>query len=276
MKKIAPIIAALAIASISAPMYYTFTGKVIFVAADEGGYAAAHGIRAQSPVSFVFVVDTARLAYNRMDGTTIMKPDTTTGPGYSADYFFDSLITPSLFSGAIGDNESGSFLGYRTRTDFGSTTHYSLAFQTIIGNPDPATQLIINIPDSGAADWMPKVGQAVAAVESYTDSTAANSSASMTLTLTAISAIRPAGVRPAAPVAANWLETRLLEGSLLLENRSGRKAMAKVRDASGKTVGSQSIGEKATLPLASLPRGELFLEVTAGAGRKPARLHFVN
>lgn len=264
MKKIALVLAAIAY-SFSAPTYYTFTGKVTFLVGDVGGYAASHGIHAGSPVTYIFAVDTSRNAYTRFDGITDVKPDSiNVGTGYRADYFFDSLIAPSLFSPAVTDTASGSYLGYHTATIIEMKSRYSLAFQTMIGNPDHGTQILFYLPDSGFVDFMPKVGTAVSASESYLDSSAASFSASLSMTLTAISNTRPSnGLRPIASAASSWFGADLDGESLLLRNHSGNKAAVRVMDASGKTVVTLSMGEKAALPASHLPRGKFFLEVTS-------------
>src|SRR5437879_2585688 len=114
MKKSILFLAAIALGSAcAAPLYYTFTGTVVLVADDQGGYAAAHGIKAGTAVSFVFDVDTSRLAYYLDKGVkTELQDSINEGQGYRADYFFDSLITPSLFSPVVTDNTSGQFMGY--------------------------------------------------------------------------------------------------------------------------------------------------------------------
>lgn len=277
MKRFILIGAVLAIsASFSAPQYYTFNGKINFVPSDIGGYAATHGIRAGVAVTYLFVVDTARTAYTLHNGTPNNMPDTLNeGTGYRADYFFDSLITPSLFSPAVTDSSSGSYLGYRTTTKSGANFRYALAFQTTIGNPDHRTQIVLFVPDTGSSNFLPKVGDVVSATEAYKNGSTASSSASMSLTLTAISNTKPANLlRPGKPMASAWMEAELRNGTLILQNHSGKKAVAKVLDASGKTSLAYSVGEWAAIPLATLPSGRLFLEVTSQGGRQPARQTF--
>ncbi|GEM_PF-3261771 len=249
----------------AAPTYYTFSGKVSIVAADKGGYAAAHDIKAGTSVTFIFAVDTSRLAYNRFKGVTETRADSiNSGTGYHADYFFDSLITPSLFQGAVTDTASGSFLGYHTVTKIGANTRYSLAFQTIIGNSEHGTQVFINMLDSGAADYMPKVGTAVAATEDFFDSTLANSSVSLTLTCTAVGSTKPTiGVRVPAPAASAWMHAEMRDGTLLLQNHSGRMASPWIRNAAGKNLLVLSLNSETAIPAAALPQGTLFLEVAA-------------
>jgi hypothetical protein len=273
MKKAAFIPAAFCIAyAFSAPTYYTFTGTVSFLASDVGGYAAAHGIHAGSAVTYYVAVDTARSGYDKFRGVVEPKPDIN-NPGYTADYFFDSLLTPSLYSPAVTDTASGSNLGYHTVTTSGTTTRYSLAFQFTFGNPDHRTQLLINIPDSGKADFMPKVGAKVAAVESYVDSSIANSGASMFLTLTAISGTRPNALRPASPATAAWMNTEWRNGDLVILNHSGKPASAKIMDVSGKKILAQTLGEKSVLSLSTFPHGSLFLEVSApGTGQASSQM----
>jgi len=111
--------------------------------------------------------------------------------------------------------------------------------------------------------------------ESYVDSSVASSGASMTLTLTAISTTKPSnGVRSLGMVAKAWTNAELHAGALIIENHSGKKAVAKILDASGKTIVALSMGDKATIPASSLPRGKLFLEVTAPGQGEPVRQAF--
>jgi hypothetical protein len=273
MEKTTLILAAITLThSFSAPIYFTFTGKVAFVPADVGGYAAAHGIKAGTPVSYFFVVDTSADAYTRFEGTTDLKPDIA-NPGYRADYYFDSLIAPSLFSPAVTDGASGSFFGYHTLTTLGTSVRNTVAFQTLIGNPDHGTQIIITLTDTSSTRFLPKLGDVVSATEAYVDSSAASSSASMSMTLTGISGTKPNALRAPVPAAGNWMSAELQDGNLILRNLSGGKAVVKVLDAGGKTVASRSIEEKAALSVASLPRGKLFLEAIPAHG-KPVRQAF--
>ncbi|MEO7424604.1 MAG: hypothetical protein ABI036_05410 [Fibrobacteria bacterium] len=267
MKKTAFILAAFAIAySFSAPIYFTFTGKVGFVPSDAGGYAAAHDIKPGSTVTYFFVVDTSAAPYSRLDGTTTLKSDIANA-GYRADYFFDSLIAPSLFSPAVADSASGSFFGYHTTTSSGTSALNTVAFQTLIGNPDHGTQVILYIPDTSSTVFLPKVGDVVSGSEAYVGPSGASSSATLSLTLTAIGNARPNAFRPRVRAAGNWMSAELLEGSLMLRNRSGEKAVAKVLDASGRTFAFRSLEEKTVIPAASWPRGKLFLEVTPARGK---------
>jgi hypothetical protein len=275
MKKAILILTALTIAySFSAPIYFTFTGKVNLVPSDVGGYAAAYGIHAGSPVTYIVVLDTAQNGYTRFDGTITDKPDIN-NEGYRANYFFDSLVAPSLFSPAVTDDASGSFFGYQTVTTLGASSRYSVAFQTLIGTPDTGTQIIIYVPDTSATVFLPKVGDVVTATESYNKGSAASSSVSMSLTLTAIGGTKPSnGVRSYVHMASTWMNAEVREGSLLLRNHSGKKAMVKVMDASGKAIFALSMGDKAAISLSSLPRGELFLEVTATGGEPVLQAFF--
>jgi hypothetical protein len=196
MKTYAFFIAVLVANAFPASMYYTFTGTIGFVPEDRGGYAAAHGIRSGSPVTYIFEVDTAREAFTKFQGTKEPKPDLN-NPGYAANYFFDSLITPSLFSPAVTDSASGSYLGYRIIITSGSIVRRSFQFQVTIGNPDKRAQVILSFPDTTENDFMPKIGTKAAGAETYIDSSVASSSATSTLTCTAISSTRPSlAVRP--------------------------------------------------------------------------------
>src|SRR3954464_15833899 len=103
----------------SALTYFTFTGAIDEVSDDEGGYAAAHGVKAGNYVSYVFAVDTARKAYSIADGQkTELNDSTSTVIDYQVDFFFDSLVTAPIFSTAAA-KDSGSFVGMRVKTAFG-------------------------------------------------------------------------------------------------------------------------------------------------------------
>lgn len=277
MKKFALILALLSLAyAFPAPVYYTFTGTIAFIPVDQGGYAASHGIKVGGPVTYIFVVDTALNGFTKYAGTPVNKNDVNTGEsGYTSNYFFDSLITPSLFSAAVSDTGTGAYYGYHTITSSGGVTRYSTALQTMIGNPDRETQIIIGVPDTGAANWLPKLGKSVSATESYIDSSAAASSASVTLVLTSISDTRPSnGIRLPGTAASSWMSAELQAGALVIQNHSGKKASARIMDAAGKTMVALSIGEKAVVPAAALPAGRLFLEVTSSGQVEPALQSF--
>jgi hypothetical protein len=79
-------------------------------------------------------------------------------------------------------------------------TGNTAAFQVTFGNPDHQTEFQISIPGSTDQVFLPVVGATVTAGESYVDSSVATSSASMTLTLTAVSATKPSiGIRAYSP-----------------------------------------------------------------------------
>ena len=266
MKKSAFAMVALSAAyAFAAPVYYTFVGTIGFVPEDRGGYAAAHNIRPGAAVNFVFVVDTALAAFTKFQGVKEPKPDIG-NPGYDANYFFDSLITPSLFSGAVTDSASGSYLGYRITTTVGARVSHSLQFQVTTGNPDKRAQIIVSIPDSGRTDWMPRVGDKAAGAETYIDSSVASSSATMTLTCTAVSSTRPNGIRARAAGNASGMRAVSRGESVYFENRTGTMVTVAIMDAMGKTLLSRSIGDRAEIPLSYLPRGELFLEAKGPGG----------
>ncbi|MDB5102494.1 MAG: hypothetical protein JWP91_183 [Fibrobacteres bacterium] len=264
MKKTLLLLAALgAMNAFPVPTYYTFTGKINFVPQDQGGYAAAHGIRAGNAVTYVFAVDTAVNGFTKSKGAKLTKPDSINeGTGYRADYYFDSLIAPSLFSPAVTDSSSGSFFGFHTASKLGANFRYAAAFQTIIGDNKHFTQVIINIGDATATTFLPVVGAQVTASEAYSDSSAAASSASMTMTLTGVSATRPViGIRPTGPMRQGWMQADLRNGALVLRNRSGGRAEASILGLSGKTLQAISMEEYATMPLAGLPRGLYLLRM---------------
>src|SRR4051812_30261157 len=113
MKKTALILTAFALANaFPATTYFTFTGTIAFLPTDQGGYSAAHGIHVGDPFTYVFAVDTTRDGFTKDGGVLTNKPDINTGAppsGYTTNYFYDSLITPSLFSAAVTDSATGSF-----------------------------------------------------------------------------------------------------------------------------------------------------------------------
>lgn len=266
MKKSTLLVVALTAAgAFAAPMYYTFVGTIGFVPEDRGGYAAAHNIRPGSTVNLVFVADTAREAFTKFQGVVKLKPDIS-NPGYAANNFFDSLLTPSLFSGAVTDSASGSYLGYRITTTVGTRVSHSFQLQVTTGNPDKRAQVILSFPDSGRADWMPRVGDKAAGTETYIDSSVASSSATMTLTCTAVSSTRPNGIRARAIGNAHGMRAVSRGESVYFENRTGKMVTVAIMDASGKTVLSRSIGGRSEISLRSLPRGELFLEAKGPGG----------
>lgn len=216
----------------AAPMYYTFTGTVALLVDDKGGYAAAHDIKAGTGVSYVFQVDTARAAFFLDKGAkTEMADSIDEGRGYRADYFFDSLVTPSLFSAAVTDNASGEFMGYHTATSLGTTMRYSAALQTILGDNAKQTQVLLYLMNAGATEFLPKLNDMISATEMYNDGSTATSSVSMNLKCTGISATKPAAIRPIARAHGHRPGARSA-GSLLIDPgarvflASGRRASA--------------------------------------------------
>lgn len=265
-------VAALAASAFAAPKYYTFTGTVIFVVQDQGGYAAAHNIKSGSAVTYVFAVDVANNGYSLLDGKKTDMPDSIMPtPGHKTDYFYDSLTTASVFSAAFPATQEGTFFGYHSTTTYGSSTLNSAVFQSLIGLPEHGTQIIINIPDTSSVDFLPKLNAAVTATENYVDSTAANSSVSMTMKLTAISDTKPSnGVRPVAATGGAWLRAAWNGGSLVVRNGSGRPAHGALLDAAGKTMKEFALGETAMLPPESLPEGFFVLKATTEGGAAAA------
>jgi hypothetical protein len=255
----------------AATTYYTFTGKIVFIPQDDGGYAASHGIKVGNTVTQVWAVDTGRLGFDLQDGVRTDKPDTSgTGGGYFADMFYDSLVTPSLFSPAVTDLSSGSYFGFRTVTTLGTQSRYSTALQVIIGPRTGQTQVIVTVPDSGKAEFLPKIGTTVSVVEGYTRGTDA-SSASLTMTCTAIGTTLPnIAVRPAPGAGPRWADIDWNGGTLLVRTLPGRAAAASIRDASGRRVFAAPRAETIRIPAASLPRSPFVLELT-GNGASFAR-----
>lgn len=251
----------------AAPMYYTLTGKIILIPQDQGGYAAAHGIAVGNTFSYIFVVDTAQAGVIIEKGAVGYRVDTVnTGTGYRADYFFDSLVTPSLFSAAITDSSNGVFYGFQTATKIGTSALYNAAFQTIIGDSHRETQVLINLKDTSATDFLPKVGATLSATELYADSSGATSSAALNLTVAAISATKPSsGVLPRAAAQAR-LQARMAGGDLLIRNASGHGAQAHIVNAAGQDLLDLTLGENAKVPASALPRGLFFLRMKSVEG----------
>jgi hypothetical protein len=279
MKKILSLLVAFGVMpAFAAPAYFTFTGTITFVPSDVGGYAAAHGISRGRAVTYVFLVDTTVNGFVKESGAKRIKPDSINeGRGYRADYFFDSLVTPSLFSAAVTDSNSGSFFGYHVTTTSGTTVNNTAALQMILGDQDHFTQVIVYIPNPASAVFLPAVGTAVSATELYNDSSAGTSSASMSMTLTAISDTRPViGVRTPGPARPAWLSAGFQDGSLVMRNRSGGAASARILDAAGKTALRLSLGQDAAIPASALPRGPFFLRVSAPDRGEPVLRAFVH
>ena len=245
----------------SAPTYYTFTGKVNFVPQDQGGYAAAHGIAHGSAVTYVFKVDTSLNGYTLTKGvkdTNTDIPDA--GTGRSTNYFFDTLIVPSLFSAAIHDRTSGSYFGYSNQLN----SHVTSAIQTIIGNANHNTQVIIYLPDT-TINFLPHLGDSVQSTEGFSDSSTASSSVTMTLVVTGISNTPPASIGNRFPTltAQPWVWAGLQGGSLWVQNHSGHNAEVRILNASGTTTQSLLCGESVSLPMSGLPQGIFVLRVGA-------------
>jgi len=238
MKKSAILVAALSVScAFAAPLYFTFVGPISFVPEDRGGYAAAHNIRVGTTVAYVFVVDTTLEGFTKFQGTKKTTPDIN-NPGYAADYFFDSLITPSLFSPAVTDSASGSYLGFRTIIS-GTMVRHSLQLQTTIGNPDKRAQVILSFADTGGVAFLPKVGDKAAGTETYIDSSVASSSATMTMTCTAVSATRPSSLFRPLSSASRSLRAVSRGENVYFLNRNGSGAVVDVRNAAGKSVRSR-------------------------------------
>jgi len=217
MKTSVLLLAAVALGSAwAAPMYYTFSGTVGLVASDMGGYAASHNIKAGTAVSFVFEVDTARVAYFLDKGVeTEMQDSIDVGQGYHADYFFDSLVTPSLFSPAVTDNSSGEFMGYHTATKLGTNMSYSAAIQTILGDDATQTQLIIYLTNAGETEFLPKLNEVVSATEMYNAGSTASSAVSLNLKCTGISATKPNAIQDITRTRAPLAGARMTDGLLI-------------------------------------------------------------
>ena len=252
-----------AINAFTAPLYFTFTGKINFVPQDIGGYAAAHGYRAGVEVTYIVVVDTARIGYTELNGVKKNQPDSINeGRGYRADYFFDSLLTPSLFSPAVTDLSSGSNLGYHITMKLGANTSNTASFQVTIGNPNHRTQIQVTIPNSTDNLFLPVVGTSVTASEAYMNSSVASSSASMSMTLIAVSATRPSiGIRALSRLDQSWMRADFQDGSLSMRNNTGRMLSASILNLEGKIVRALSLGAVASFPASSLPRGIFLLKV---------------
>ncbi len=251
------------ISAFSEPIYYTFTGTISFLPQDMGGYAATHNIRVGNTVTYIFAVDTAQMGFTKYQGAKTNKPDSLNeGTGYRADYFFDSLITPSLFSAAVTDNNSGSYFGYHISSKLGTLIRNSAALQTIIGDGNRYTQIIVSIPNSTSAVFLPVVGTSFSVTEAYANGSTAASSASMTMTLTAISNTKPSvGIHSQHTVSSQaWMQANLAGDFLVLQNRSGYKAQAKIFDVSGKTSISLTLNGKTYIPVSTLPHGLFFLK----------------
>jgi hypothetical protein len=212
------LIAAFALGSAgAAPMYYTFSGKVGLLVEDKGGYAAAHDIKGGTAVDYVFEVDTARLGFFLdKSAKTEMADSIDEGRGYRADYFFDSLVTPSLFSAAVTDDASGEFMGYHTATKLGTSMRYSAALQTIIGDNAKQTQVLLYLMNSGETEFLPKLNDVISGTESYNDGATATSSVSLNLKCTGISATKPSAIRPLARTLSRRADAHL-SGSLLID-----------------------------------------------------------
>lgn len=257
--------AALVPCAFASPLYFTLKGKVVLVPADQGGYAAAHGIKAGTPVTYIFEVDTALQGYSLFGTDKNVPSDSSPSETNHTNYFFDSLITPAVFAGAFTSDGSGSFSGYHSSISLGQSSINNVVFQYESGYPEHGTTVVVYIPDTSATDFLPKVGAVLSATEDYGDSSVATSSVSMSLTVTAISTTRPSALRPAAPTAQPWLQATNDGNTLILRNGSGEIAEAALLTAAGKSALRFNLGETARLPLAGLPHGLFILRVAAPA-----------
>lgn len=243
----------------SAPMYFTFTGKVTLVPQDQGGYAAAHGIARGSAVTYVFKVDTALDGYSMSKGVKTPNADNIdSATGEGTNYFFDSLIVPSLFSDVIHDSTSGEYFGYANNR----SGYVSSAIQTIIGDANRYTQVILYLPGT-TLNFLPQVGDTIRSTEGYTDSSTASADVSTILVCTAIGDTPPASIgnfsRNLSAQSTIW--AGLQGGSLMVQNHSGRETEARILNAAGRTTLSLLFNESVSLPVSGLPKGLFVLQV---------------
>ena len=165
------------------PMYYTFSGPIYNIVADDAGAIASAGLEIGDMVTYTFLIDFNKFSLNIYhNGIKNMMLDTDTRDLFFADYIQGSALAP-----VDGGYYNGEYDIAERKNGTQSST--PILFGTITGNSANDT-VSISSGSAMASDWA--VGDVMTASSWAYDSVGSQSLLQATVTLTQISETPPA------------------------------------------------------------------------------------
>jgi hypothetical protein len=246
----------------AAVTYYTFAGTIASIDQDAGDFLKRLKLKEGDSLKYHFAVDTSQPGYVESGpGSRIAFRDTVnTEDSSSIDYFFDSLVAPTVFAPMAEGRSHSIYCGSIASSEVGPDR---IHFEHIHSGGDTVVTVSLNVSDPSG--YMPDLGALVSGMESFLVASSGDHSFFTTeLQLVAISDKKPeTAILPGTPAARSaWVQAFPDGDRLILRNRSGRKAQARILDGSGKTWISESMGAYRELFLGALPGGVYLVRVT--------------